>query len=1065
MKYPETPAREWLRRERPNRTAIVGTAAEEVFDGFTRLASRLTGCPIALLSILEDERHWFKSAVGVAQGGESRGPGTFCKITLGSDGLFEVEDAQTDARFAEHPLVTGAPHIRHYAGVPLVLADGEVAGTFCVASPVPGRLDALQRAALEELARSAVNVLDLRAREQQLKRDKLLLDATTLSELLPVGVFSTDAAGGVIHGNAHWVRMLGAQRVEDLTGDRWASAIHSEDLNDVRTAWLQAVAARRMYSGVLRTRPDAQGACRWVKFRVSAVDPAMAPIAFVGTTVDVTETVELESQLLQKNRLLRSIFENLPCGLMVFDRDLRVVTGNASASSMLGLPRGLVRADGATLQDLVLHMAEQGEYGAGDVDTNAIVAELMDSVRDGVAHKRERVRPNGQVIEAQTSYMPDGGLITIFQDVTSQRQATEKLMTSESQLTRALAASGLGLWEYDLRDGRIFLSRGWSRLVRLEAQEDTTINPAKVLRLFPPAAQVMLTQERRRLLKGEIDRINIEYQMHTADGELIWVLTEGQVSERTADGRVVKIAGTTKDITKRKRVETELHAALAAADQANRAKSNFLATMSHEIRTPLNGVIGLTQLLRGATLPPMEADSVGMIDSCAKSLLSLVDNILDFSKIEAGRLTLDAVPTDLHQLVGEICDVFSVRSGEKGLRFELARAEQVPRWIVADPGRLRQVLLNLLGNAHKFTAQGGISLEVSVDVADAGRRELAFVVTDSGIGISEADQAKLFTRFTQVDASATRKYQGTGLGLAISRQLAQLMGGDVTLASRVGEGSRFTVRLPLVEAAAPAPVRVAAEQAAPSSARVLLAEDNEVNQLVARRMLKSLGYTQVQVASDGLEAVEAGRTGAFDLVLMDCQMPGMDGLQATRELRRLGIDVPILALTASATSGDRDRCLEAGMDDYLTKPIELPVLGDKLRRWLASGARPRPQEAAPASLPPAFDETILHACFLGDEGLFATSRRIFERTTRQGLAELQEAIGAGDADRVLFVAHRLRGSAATIGAMRLAHCCGLLEQQRKAADALPPLLLAATQAFTDFLAQSEDHAQAEPVTA
>ncbi len=283
-------------------------------------------------------------------------------------------------------------------------------------------------------------------------------------------------------------------------------------------------------------------------------------------------------------------------------------------------------------------------------------------------------------------------------------------------------------------------------------------------------------------------------------------------------------------------------------------------------------------------------------------------------------VSLRSVRVGKRDLLREVGDVFRVRASEKALRFRLTMSRDVPQWVLADPGRLRQVLLNLLANALKLTPNGGCSLRVS-RVGEV-RGVLAFAVTDSGVGILAADQARLAARFTQVDASATRRFQGTGLGLAISRQLAQLMDGEVGVESTPGAGSTFTLNIPLRPAAPVRERRVSPAEARHALARILLAEDNPANQLVAKRFLASLGYENLTVAEDGIEALAACEVQAFNLVLMDCQMPRMDGLEATRQLRARGVSAPVIAFTTGATSVDRDACLGTGMNDYLTKPIE-----------------------------------------------------------------------------------------------------------------------------------------------
>ena len=323
-----------------------------------------------------------------------------------------------------------------------------------------------------------------------------------------------------------------------------------------------------------------------------------------------------------------------------------------------------------------------------------------------------------------------------------------------------------------------------------------------------------------------------------------------------------------------------------------------------------------------------------MIGSCADTLLTLVNDVLDFSKIEAGQMELESIDTDLHALAAQVGDVFEVRAREKQVGFSIHIDPAVPQWIRTDPHRLRQILLNLLGNAHKFTSQGGFGLKVSADLSQQPAR-LRFAVTDTGVGIPQDTLARLFQRYTQADAATARQFQGTGLGLAICRELAQLMGGDVTVASTVGIGSTFCVDIPLLAAERKAAVpAIATSVTAASQTRILLVEDNAVNQLVARSLLGKLGYHQVTLAEDGICAVEACRSETFDLVLMDCQMPRMDGLEATRILRDAGYGMPIIALTASAVAEERDRCLAAGMTDFVSKPIDARVLEGKLAAHL-----------------------------------------------------------------------------------------------------------------------------------
>ena len=511
---------------------------------------------------------------------------------------------------------------------------------------------------------------------------------------------------------------------------------------------------------------------------------------------------------------------------------------------------------------------------------------------------------------------------------------------------------------------------------------------------------------------------------------------------RDAEGVTTHYLGIHEDITDKKQVAAELDAyrnrleelvasrtaelerAKAAAEAANRAKSQFLANMSHEIRTPLNGIIGMAYLLRRDLREAGQDKRLETITSAARHLLQVIEDILDLSKIEAEQMRIEAAPFRIPALIDHVFSMTAERAHAQGLRFEHeVDAELRDAVLVGDFLRIVQVLLNFVGNAIKFTREGGITLRVRIARRELAQLVVRFEVRDTGIGIAPAEQARIFEAFEQAETSTTREFGGTGLGLTISRRLARLMGGDVGVESAPGAGSTFWLDVRLGRAASVRDeARAVCTLPAHSlrrGARVLLVEDNAINQEVALELLGAAGLC-VETATDGLQAVAKAERATYDVVLMDLQMPGLDGLEATRRIRALPgwRAVPIIALTANALEEDRQACAQAGMNDFVAKPAEPAVLLHTLERWLAAPPppAPNPPEAPDAAALPTLDLVAGLRNVGGQRGTYhALLRRFAEGHLADG-ERLRRALAAGDAAGARLLAHSLKGSAATLGA-------------------------------------------------
>ena len=644
-----------------------------------------------------------------------------------------------------------------------------------------------------------------------------------------------------------------------------------------------------------------------------------------------------------------------------------------------------------------------------------------------------------------------------------------ELRDSQDRLQLAARAARLGVWDLDLVTDALRFDEAMYEIYGLGPESfDGTLSGWRRMR---PSAQMDAAYAAiQAAVRGEKDYL-FEFTLH--QGRHIRSVA---TVVRDAQGRAVRMVGVNVDITEQRRSEDEIRQLNAELEQrveqrtaqlqvavnelarardeaqsATRAKSEFLANMSHEIRTPMNAVLGLTELALRGDLAPRQRDHIQKAQGAAQALLGVLNDILDVSKIEAGRLDLEHRAFALREVLDDALAVVQNAAQDKGLALSLQLGPEVPAVLVGDGLRLEQVLVNLCTNALKFTERGEVAVQVALASADPGACQLRFTVRDTGIGMSAAQAASVFEPFSQADTSTTRRYGGTGLGLAICRKLVALLGGEIGVRSAPGQGSEFhfTARFGRppadadAEGAAAQPPSAATGGSSPAltaklhGRRVLLVEDNELNQIVAGELLREACGMVVTVAANGLQALAALGHDTPDLVLMDVQMPDMDGYEVTRRIRQNSAwaRLPIIAMTAHAMARDRERCLAAGMDDYIAKPFDPEELYLVLARHLAPAAS-APRALAPT--PPAHSGLSLEIGLRRCMGRTDLYRRIAQRfvETRGALPQdLAAHLAAGQSAEAVRVAHTLISSAGTLGAERLSALARTLQNSLEAGDA------------------------------
>jgi signal transduction histidine kinase/FixJ family two-component response regulator len=524
-----------------------------------------------------------------------------------------------------------------------------------------------------------------------------------------------------------------------------------------------------------------------------------------------------------------------------------------------------------------------------------------------------------------------------LQDIENQRYETElALKVSESRLAEAQRLARIGNWEIRLSDRSVYWSEEIFRIFERD-QESFEFSKDNFMTCIYPEDHILVSRSLRKAARNEL--INIDFRIITPEDEIKYANSQGYAIFNT-DNKLVKIVGTIQDITERKRVEQELIEAKRLAEESIKIKQQFLANMSHEIRTPMNAIIGFTRILLKNDLTAQMRKYLEAINYSSENLLVIINDILDFSKIESGKLSFEEVEFSLLEVVNPIIELFEPKVKEKDLDLICNIEKGVPDQYSGDPFRLNQVIINLISNALKFTEKGNIVLNIRLLEDTDTISTLEFTVQDSGIGIPDSKLDTIFDSFTQASSDTTRKYGGTGLGLAIVKNILELQGGRIYVKSKIGKGSQFIFNLPLKKNLARihhAPLAISHSEKTDiidlSGVRILLVEDNEINQLLAETVLCSTGC-EVTIADNGKIAIQKLQEVKVDIILMDIQMPEMDGYEATHYIRN-NLDgpvsrLPIIAMTAHAMSAESSKCMQAGMNDYISKPFEAKDLYHKI---------------------------------------------------------------------------------------------------------------------------------------